>query len=411
MILRYFLLTIWLIALAAPLQAQDDESSCIGCHIEQDEPYSTPAEHFASDIHAQVGLGCEDCHGGDATAWDFDEAKSDAAGFIGAPVGRETVKMCGSCHSDPNYMRKFNPNLPTDQVSKYWTSSHGKSLKQGNKDVADCSSCHNTHRIHRVTDPGSAVYHANVSTTCAKCHSNGGMMDRYGLDPMIPAHYTGSVHGQALLIRGDAAAPTCNNCHGNHGATPPDANSLTDVCGMCHANNKILFSSSVMGEAFADQELHSCMACHTAHNITAPNSEMLSLRPGTSCSGCHVEGDRGSVALQVMRITLDSLNLNLGKAHNAIDRAESRGLEVEDMLTDMQTARTSQIQTRTMVHSFDAGRVAEEAKAGFEMTEKVIKVIGVVIHEFTMRKVGLGISTIFITFLALILYLYIKTLD
>jgi hypothetical protein len=411
MIVRYLLLTIGLLVLAAPLQAQDDESSCIGCHIEQDEPYSTPAEHFTNDIHAIVGLSCESCHGGDPEAWDFDEAKADEAGFIGAPAGLETVKMCGSCHSNPNYMRTYNPNLPTDQVSKFWTSSHGQSLKRGNQDVADCSSCHNTHRIHRVTDPGSAVFHANVSKTCAKCHSNGSMMGRYGLDPMIPAHYTGSVHGQALLIRGDAAAPTCNNCHGNHGAIPPEASSLTDVCGMCHANNKMLFSSSVMGEAFAEQELHSCMVCHTAHNITEPNNAMLSLRPGTPCSGCHVEDDGGSLALQSMRITLDSLNLNLENATSAIDAAESRGMEVEELLMDMQTARTSLIQTRTMVHSFNADRVTEEAQAGFEMTEKVIMDIGTLIRDFNMRKVGLGISTIFITFLALILYLYIKTLD
>ena len=30
-----------------------------------------------------------------------------------------------------------------------------------------------------------------------------------------------SVHGKALLEKGDLSAPTCNNCHGNHGAAPP----------------------------------------------------------------------------------------------------------------------------------------------------------------------------------------------
>ncbi|MFC1481252.1 cytochrome c3 family protein [Candidatus Neomarinimicrobiota bacterium] len=411
MIFRYFLLVIGFIAFVAPLQAQDDESSCIGCHIEQDEPYSTPAEHFASDIHATVGLSCENCHGGNPEAWDYDEAKADEAGFIGVPEGLETVEMCGTCHSNPNYMRTYNPNLPTDQVAKYWTSSHGISLKKGDQAVADCASCHNTHRIHRVTDPGSAVYHANVSATCATCHADKALMSKYGLDASIPEHYAGSVHGEALLVRGDAAAPTCNNCHGNHGAIPPDTGSLTDVCGLCHVNNKILFSSSIMGKAFEDQDLHSCMVCHTAHDIQKPSDAMLALQPGTSCSGCHVEGDPGALALLAIRTTLDSLNDKIETAKGAIQTAESRGMEVEEPLIDMQTARTSQIQTRTMVHSFNSARVDEEAKAGFELSEKVIKDIDELFRDFRMRKIGLGIATIFITFLALILYLYIKTLD
>ncbi|MFC1747035.1 cytochrome c3 family protein, partial [Candidatus Neomarinimicrobiota bacterium] len=203
-----------------------DSNTCIECHLAQDAPISTPAEVYEADVHTLAGLGCEVCHGGDPAEFDMEFSMDPTVGYIGVPEGQQIVEMCGQCHSDPEYMRRYNPNLITDQVDKYWTSGHGMALRAGNGDVATCVSCHSVHQIKRVGEPASAVYHANVAQTCGVCHSNAEMMARNGLTAVPVSQYMGSVHGIALLERGDTAAPTCNNCHGNHGAIPPELSSI-----------------------------------------------------------------------------------------------------------------------------------------------------------------------------------------
>src|SRR5688572_12273090 len=47
----------------------------------------------------------------------------------------------------------------------------------------------------------------------------------YGIPTDQAEKFKGSVHGEALLKNRDMAAPTCNDCHGNHGAAPPGATS------------------------------------------------------------------------------------------------------------------------------------------------------------------------------------------
>lgn len=407
-----FALVIGLTFLTGVARSQDDdESSCIGCHIEQDDPYYTPAELFPTDVHAQAGFGCESCHGGDPEAWDYDEAKDPSTGFRGVPTGLQVIQVCGECHSNPNFMRRYNPNIATDQVAKYWTSGHGRSLREGNTEAAQCASCHTTHAIKRSTDPGSAVYHGNVARTCAKCHADPELIDKFELPANIVEQYKSSVHGVALLERGDVAAPTCNNCHGNHGAAPPEVDSIQEVCGNCHVNNQALFNQTKMKSLFTSRGLHGCAVCHTAHNIMPPGDEMIGVNMHGICSQCHQSGDFGAIESGQIRAVLDSLALRLREAEDAMRMAESRGLEIQDLLLDLQTAHTSQIQSRTMVHTFDADLVREAATPGMALGSKVLLEIDRLIKDFRMRKIGLGIATIFISFLALILYLYIRTLE
>ena len=55
-----------------------------------------------------------------------------------------------------------------------------------------------------------------------------------------------SVHGQALLEKGDLTAPACNDCHGNHGAMPPGVDSVANACGTCHGKIANLFAETRM---------------------------------------------------------------------------------------------------------------------------------------------------------------------
>ncbi|UCH10780.1 MAG: cytochrome c3 family protein [Fidelibacterota bacterium] len=409
---RHLLLIPVLITYLGTARAQTaEESSCVGCHLEQDPPFSTPAEQFVQDIHGGAGFGCHDCHGGDPEAWDYDEAKDPAAGFIGAPSERQIVELCGKCHNNPDLMRRYNPNLPTDQTAKYWTSGHGNSLRQGNHEVAQCASCHGAHGIKRSTDPGSPVYHANVAATCAPCHADERLMAKFKLPSNTVHQYVGSVHGIALLERGDVAAPTCNNCHGNHGAAPPEVGSIQEVCGVCHINNQTLFNASKMFDVFSEQGLHGCVVCHTAHDIQHLGDDVISVSADGVCGLCHTTGDAGALQAENMLAVLDSLSLSLEQAASSLHEADNRGLEVEELHLDLQTANTSLVQTRTMVHTFDAQLMSEEAEPGLKLAAQIVQSAQQLLHEFRMRKIGLGIATVLISFLALVLYLYIRTLD
>jgi len=64
----------------------------------------------------------------------------------------------GSCHSDATYMRRFGPSISVDQEAEYRTSHHGRSLSDGDTNVATCVSCHGTHGIRRPADPLSRFY-------------------------------------------------------------------------------------------------------------------------------------------------------------------------------------------------------------------------------------------------------------
>src|SRR5207302_1420728 len=87
------------------------------------------------------------------------------------------------------------------------------------------------HGIRRVNDVKSPVFPTNVAATCAACHASASHMAGYTLPNKQPlptnqlALYQQSVHYAALTKGNDLSAPTCNDCHGNHGAAPPGAGS------------------------------------------------------------------------------------------------------------------------------------------------------------------------------------------
>ena len=65
----------WLLAIVAGLlfaglaQAQT-KNTCLDCHSVLTDNLGVTEEKFSQDIHAQKGLTCASCHGGDATSDD-----------------------------------------------------------------------------------------------------------------------------------------------------------------------------------------------------------------------------------------------------------------------------------------------------------------------------------------------------
>jgi nitrate/TMAO reductase-like tetraheme cytochrome c subunit len=93
---------------------QDD--ACVACHLEVDEDLDVPVmSNMINDIHIQIGLSCSDCHGGDPTAFDDpDAAMWDDDSFVGIIENREQPEVCGSCHSNSVYMKKYSTSIRTD---------------------------------------------------------------------------------------------------------------------------------------------------------------------------------------------------------------------------------------------------------------------------------------------------------
>ena len=107
---------------AASSGSAQTKNSCIDCHSVLPDKLGVTQETFSHDIHAQKGLTCVSCHGGDANSDDPTQAMSKKSGWKGHIDRRQIPQVCGSCHSDPAYMRRYEPTLRTDQLAQYRTS-------------------------------------------------------------------------------------------------------------------------------------------------------------------------------------------------------------------------------------------------------------------------------------------------
>ncbi|MEW5700764.1 MAG: cytochrome c3 family protein [Candidatus Zixiibacteriota bacterium] len=370
---------------------------------------------YDDDIHAAKGLGCQDCHGGDPTRGaeegDPEQAHDPAKGFVGAPTSSQIPDLCGRCHSDVEFMKQYNPKLRVDQLLEYRSSHHGKSLAAGNTKVATCVSCHGVHGILAVNDTRAPVYKTNVAATCGRCHSDAAYMRGSGLPTDQVALYRRSVHGQKLLEEGDLSAPTCNNCHGNHGATPPGLTSVANTCGECHANNRDFFNQSPHKAAFADMGLGECTACHRHHDIEVPTDSMLGTQAGSMCANCHSEGDAGWDAAAAMDRAMDSLKATLIAAHDLLDRAGRGGIDVALGKFDLHAADDALIKARTAVHYFDTTKFAEIVSPGIGAAAQVITLGNDALDDLRMRRVGLSFSIPLVLLVALLLYLKIRKME
>ncbi len=273
-------------AWGAPAPA--DTSSCIACHRGADESrLRKPVLAWPVDVHAAAGLGCESCHGGDPkriAAQDPDEAADHAMdpakGFKPPPDRIEIPQFCARCHSDPAYMKRYNPQLRVDQYTEYRTSVHGKLNAAGDTKPATCVDCHGIHGIRPVSHPSAPTFAQNVPKTCAHCHADSTLMAPYKIPTSQYADYQRSVHAGALLEGGDLSAPACNDCHGNHGAAPPEVKSVIHVCGQCHAREASLYQNSMKQPLFERLKVPECIVCHSNHRILHPTPELFHGRSG-----------------------------------------------------------------------------------------------------------------------------------
>lgn len=388
------------------------KNSCIECHVKLEDPrLSNPAKLFDNDIHRSRGLFCNDCHGGDPNADTSEAAKDPLKGYLGKPRTVDIPAYCGKCHSDANLMKRFNPSLRVDQEKEYYTSVHGQLLKTGEQRVATCISCHTVHGIRAVSDPLSSVYPLNVADTCAKCHGKAEYMSAFKIPSDQVAKFKSSVHAKALYDKQDLSAPTCNDCHGNHGAAPPGIASVANVCGQCHARQAELFQTSPHKAAFDKAGFAECVTCHSNHDIAAPTDQLIGTQQGALCVNCHANGDKGFVAAGQMHSRIEELIASINKSNDILNLAERKGMEVSKPKFELKGATDALTHARVLIHASSTAELEKVMAPGLEVAGKGYQAGLDALAELSFRRKGLAVSLVFILFLALVVYLKIRQIE
>lgn len=393
---------------------------CIKCHsnekVMKTFGSSLPVNQFdllKASVHGKISvsgnsriLQCTDCH------------KAHGIMPVNSPLSPvyplNVPKTCAKCHSDAVYMRTYNPSLPTDQYQKYLISRHGKLNSKGDPKPAECVSCHGGHDISHVGDPNSRVYKIKLPYTCSGCHSNKEYMSGYDIPTNQFEKYSRSVHGKALLEKNLSGAPACNDCHGNHAATPPGVTSISQVCGTCHPLNLELFAGSPHKIAFDKNNYPECETCHGNHEIITAALSLTGESIRSACSKCHSsnKNSKGYLAAETMQLFWDSLYNSISNAKILIGEARQKGMEISEAEFKLRDVNQAVQEARTTIHSFNQDKFKEVVKdKGLKVTGEVLNEAKGAVHEYYFRRIGLAVSIGIMSLLAVALFFYIRQLD
>jgi cytochrome c3-like protein len=387
------------------------KDACLECHSVMDGATQQPALLIKNDVHTANGLGCADCHGGDRTSDDPTVAMSKAKGFVGKPARTDIPKFCARCHSDPNFMRKFRPQQRVDQFELYQTSIHGKRLATGDVTVATCVDCHSVHDIRAVKDAVAPVHPLRLPETCARCHADRAKMAKYGIPTNQFDDYRTSVHWNALKTRGDLSAPNCASCHGNHGAKPPQVESVAAVCGSCHVLFAQLYEKSVHEPIFsAASGGGGCMVCHSNHAIHKPSTAMLA-GPHAVCSQCHESGTPGAQTAAQMAGWINGLDSALKQSEAVLSRADKYGMEVSEAQVRLMDGRENLVKARLALHAMRPDEMRKPIDEGMAIAKETLQTGDTALREKDFRRLGLAVSVIFIGITIVAIWALIRRIE
>jgi hypothetical protein len=214
-----------------------------------------------------------------------------------------------------------------------------------------------------------------------------------------------------ISSKGDLSAPTCNDCHGNHGASPPGVSSVVNVCGQCHAVNSELFNKSGHSKIFAQMGIPGCASCHSNHAILEAGDAMLGAGDKSACATCHPPTSSGATLAAGMLASIDRLKKDYEKAHTLLASAEHAGMEVSQPLFELNDAKTALIKARAAIHGFDQAILDKEIAPGLKVAEKAHGRALRALEELQFRRKGLAISALIIFALVVGLILKIRQME
>jgi len=378
MLARLLFLAILVSALGGRAGAAQDQNSCLICHSE------IKVEYLES-VHTDLGVTCIECHGGDSTTLEMQQAHALEAFFRGVPHRTEIPELCASCHSDPVKMKPYG--LRTDQYAEYQTSQHGKLLAQGDTRVAVCTDCHRAHRILPAWEPRSSTHPENISETCAQCH----------------AQRDQGVHS-AALAQGNTKAPTCASCHGAHGAAPPGVEDISKVCGTCHIAERAHFTASPHKKLMDEQRLSECVSCHSSHTIEPTGHNLFD----RVCVNCHVLGSHAQLVGQKIKTLLAAADESLREAAQLLEQAQQKAVDVSSYRSRLIEARSYFLQALPAQHSLDIAHIEELARRAKSIADDVRGSLHSLQGVFAIRLLGLTLVWVFLFLLVIVISLVLR---
>lgn len=158
------------IGLVAIASAQ--ESRCASCHFAN--PGAPRADHLQAwdnSPHDRAGVGCEKCHGGNATTFEGTIAHRGVLNSADrkSPVNALNLPAtCGTCHPGP--------------FVAFQDSHHYEVLKSGSERVATCSTCHGSVDGHLLSAKA-------VASRCDTCHGPKGSAPRSDRAKLVREQY------------------------------------------------------------------------------------------------------------------------------------------------------------------------------------------------------------------------------
>ena len=403
--LSYSWAAVLLFCISALQLAAQIKNSCVDCHGAQSVDLKKAVDESVQSVHSHKGMSCETCHGGNPSETDITKAHS--AGFRAHIKRADIPDLCGSCHSDASHIKQFNPSLRTDQLAQYQTSVHGIKLAAGDSNVAVCTDCHGVHDIRTASDLRSPVHPLNVATTCSRCHSDATLMKSYRIRATQFADYSESVHHEAMVNRGDFSAPTCSTCHGSHGAVPPGATSVVNVCGTCHIVQAQSFEQSPHKAEFVD----GCTTCHSAHKIKRPDDHFVGLAKGASCADCHTSEEHSGKEATLIHEHLLGYADGVAKATVLVDQAFRAGMDVANAQSEISRAMDYLIKARVRVHTARIGAVDAELESGSKVIARAQHEGEDAIRQRNGRRKGLLVPLLAVAVVVFSLGAYIRDLE
>jgi formate dehydrogenase gamma subunit len=134
--------------------------TCGRCHSKVATSYGESVHGTALRKGVLGSASCADCHRSHEILPPSDPRS--------AVHPTKVVRDCAKCHANERLIRQRH--LPSDVVSTFEASYHGRAGELGSTRVANCSSCHENHAIFRASDLRSSVHPQNLQRSCGKCH-------------------------------------------------------------------------------------------------------------------------------------------------------------------------------------------------------------------------------------------------
>jgi len=154
----------------------DDYPGCKDCH---EQPLYRPLSFFkghAAGVSRRGLSRCKTCHQTGDFAEDF--YMHVTSRLQKTRESKEIVEICAKCHADKGIQKRHGLD---DVVASYKDTYHGKAVRFGSDETADCLDCHvvfgeSVHDIQSMDDPASSTHENNVAATCRneECHAKAG---------------------------------------------------------------------------------------------------------------------------------------------------------------------------------------------------------------------------------------------